>query len=57
MFARETCMKMRKLSNRNEAREKFTPRKLVPLDPKVAANQFPPTPAQPVRQHARMAGC
>lgn len=39
-----------------EAREKFhdyNPMKMKP----AAHEQFAPTPAEPVRQHAKMAGC
>jgi hypothetical protein len=38
-----------------EAREKYRDYNPMPISP--LTKQFEPTPAEPVRQHQRMAGC
>ncbi len=40
---------------KGEALERYRDRNLVPVNP--MKEQFEPTEAEPVRQHARMAGC
>jgi len=40
---------------KGEALEKYRDRNLMPVNP--MKEQFEPTEAEPVRQHARMAGC
>ena len=43
-----------KLSKGNDEGGRFVSRDLAKIDPKK--QQFEPTPAEPVRQHAKMAG-
>lgn len=55
MRTQKTSAPKRLKATGSEAREKYRDYNPMPISP--LKQQFEPTPAEPVRQHVKMAGC